>query len=622
MSTPGEGSGEHALAIIVDGYALLRLFHGQGRLVNPTDVFSFDGRALDHVVEFIRFSVQSRLIVPRNKKSGQQPCVRIPRGGLIIYFPFPDDGSLPGDFRRYWELLNVLQERGWETHRTTFAPTLKVGVDGATDIAVLASKCVQLNGPYFASVVPDQPRYSATDICIVTADKDYLSLFNTQLFSTATRWCCLPDSCTNPGLIQWGLKSCRLIRYPMSLPLEGSLQNYVAVQHSVPVSHVATPIPTPRRPPTPSDRFPGFRPRYPPDEWVQRMYSTTPAAHSTNAETISVSNSKDTATSTVQKTHRDATTMLCPLGETCCDPNCTQGDHRMIIVLSNQLASTPPRRMGSNTFHPTIGRESFKGKACPSFTTSTGCPKGKNCLFLHPIDQTMPLSKQDNIQRGKCACCICLEDSFGSKDGIWCSTGQHFICNEDLFRYTKTSWKERVSYDLPALSCPTANCVGTFPEHALRQDAAAMQAYHKVQEKAKSILSARKNPQELKDEAMILQTALPRAYMCPECKFGPVDFGGCANLNTHDGQESSGGVISNRCPMCGWRTHCIDHWGKWDGVTRTVEELKQNSPLAKLCNFTGCSESQAMIAMNQTSDIHAAAQLILQNVWPRANRPS
>ena len=56
------------------------------------------------------------------------------------------------------------------------------------------------------------------------------------------------------------------------------------------------------------------------------------------------------------------------------------------------------------------------------------------------------------------------------------------------------------------------------------------------------------------------------AYMCKECKFGPIDHGWCTNLSTHHGEhKSSGGSISNACPKCNWFVGNISEWPRWDG---------------------------------------------------------
>ena len=56
------------------------------------------------------------------------------------------------------------------------------------------------------------------------------------------------------------------------------------------------------------------------------------------------------------------------------------------------------------------------------------------------------------------------------------------------------------------------------------------------------------------------------AYMCGQCKFGPIDHGWCSNLQSHHGEKKmGGGHVNNACPKCGWFANCIQQWPKWDG---------------------------------------------------------
>jgi len=57
------------------------------------------------------------------------------------------------------------------------------------------------------------------------------------------------------------------------------------------------------------------------------------------------------------------------------------------------------------------------------------------------------------------------------------------------------------------------------------------------------------------------------AYMCGECKFGPIDHGWCGCLSSHHGeQKGSGSNINNACPKCEWFASSISQWPRWDGM--------------------------------------------------------
>jgi hypothetical protein len=91
--------------------------------------------------------------------------------------------------------------------------------------------------------------------------------------------------------------------------------------------------------------------------------------------------------------------------------------------------------------------------------------------------------------------------------------------------------------------------------------------------------------------------------MCPRCNIGPVDIGGCDNLETHhlervgggdeetssssssessshedaDSEDGSGRlskrrvrIIRNECPCCKFFGATVNDWKVWDGVIRRM----------------------------------------------------
>mmetsp|Transcript_16344 Transcript_16344/g.41215 ORF Transcript_16344/g.41215 Transcript_16344/m.41215 type:complete len:490 (+) Transcript_16344:41-1510(+) len=59
------------------------------------------------------------------------------------------------------------------------------------------------------------------------------------------------------------------------------------------------------------------------------------------------------------------------------------------------------------------------------------------------------------------------------------------------------------------------------------------------------------------------------AYMCGQCKFGPIDHGWCNDLSCHHGEgKGQTGQISNACPKCKWFAAQLGCWPRWDGEFR------------------------------------------------------
>lgn len=53
------------------------------------------------------------------------------------------------------------------------------------------------------------------------------------------------------------------------------------------------------------------------------------------------------------------------------------------------------------------------------------------------------------------------------------------------------------------------------------------------------------------------------AYMCAQCKFGPIDHGWCQDLSCHHGEmKGASGQISNACPKCKWFATQLKCWPK------------------------------------------------------------
>merc|ERR1711971_106538 len=58
---------------------------------------------------------------------------------------------------------------------------------------------------------------------------------------------------------------------------------------------------------------------------------------------------------------------------------------------------------------------------------------------------------------------------------------------------------------------------------------------------------------------------LGRGFMCPRCKYGPVDHFACSDLLAHHGDWDHGTEINNSCPKCSWFSQNLHDWEPWDG---------------------------------------------------------
>lgn len=75
-----------------------------------------------------------------------------------------------------------------------------------------------------------------------------------------------------------------------------------------------------------------------------------------------------------------------------------------------------------------------------------------------------------------------------------------------------------------------------------------------------------KAKQEHRAAEEMLCAALPEAYQCGRCGFGPILHRNCDDLHAHHRQRVGNGTrLSNDCPRCGWFARSIKQWPRWNG---------------------------------------------------------
>jgi len=153
------------------------------------------------------------------------------------------------------------------------------------------------------------------------------------------------------------------------------------------------------------------------------------------------------------------------------------------------------------------------------------------------------------------SCMICL-DSGMSNTGVVCSAGGHFLHRACLDQQISMRCNDYLAHgpSKPStIACPHNGykCCLYTPEQLRRggggASAACIDLLNRV-DAAEQALS--KLPR-----ADQLRAANKDAYMCPQCKFGPVAHYACPNVSYH----------GNKCPKCGFHTDNISGWQKWDG---------------------------------------------------------
>jgi len=194
--------------------------------------------------------------------------------------------------------------------------------------------------------------------------------------------------------------------------------------------------------------------------------------------------------------------------------------------------------------------------------------------------------------------CIVMFDEYPRTQGIMCANG-HFISRSALNHYVKTENGkefEEVYAREGKILCPKVilkECdskpygdveiarmvdVDVFEKY-MEQTKRCLyqQAFEEISEKMKK-LQKKSDMYEtyLMEEQVRLQFKREDGtfggYMCPECRFGPIDHQHCEDLRAHHQQQSGGAIINNACPICGFFNSKLENWLQWDGTFLRLDE--------------------------------------------------
>jgi hypothetical protein len=152
-------------------------------------------------------------------------------------------------------------------------------------------------------------------------------------------------------------------------------------------------------------------------------------------------------------------------------------------------------------------------------------------------------------------CMICLDNGM-SNEGVVCPKGGHFLHRACLDHQITARCEDylRSGPCKPSLiACPHNGykcCVYTSEQLRLEAGGASAQCIALLDRVAAAEKALKKLP-----TAEQLRQANQDAYMCPQCKFGPVAHYACSNVSYQ----------GNRCPKCNFHTDNISGWSKWDG---------------------------------------------------------
>ena len=182
-------------------------------------------------------------------------------------------------------------------------------------------------------------------------------------------------------------------------------------------------------------------------------------------------------------------------------------------------------------------------------------------------------------------CVICFEEKEG---GCQCeAAARHFVCMECMPSWVSTLLaQDNQSTDRLAarrqygavLRCPllfTGDCSSAFPmvnvlaflAPALQRELEAAEAGDEDLRAWQEAVGNNEKPEHLR---LALQKSMPGAVQCGACAYGPIDHGGCEDLNVHHWQWQGSSQIKNECPNCGWWKPTVAEWPPWDGELRHV----------------------------------------------------
>ena len=227
--------------------------------------------------------------------------------------------------------------------------------------------------------------------------------------------------------------------------------------------------------------------------------------------------------------------------------------------------------------------------------------------FYMDFSDAVTLAAVDHVQarsghETRNTCCICYEDD---TQGLVCQGSTcHFVCNSCAPKEVQRTLQElqepsgaqlaRHRARGGAVQCVQPECSALYDEQALarilppdifnayraaQDEVVEQRLFTQLQTRFQEEIAlaratfGRENSTSMGEHnaqatAEFMQRQYPHAVQCPQCGAGPVIPENCPNLETHHGQASGRGRISNACPSCQFFSRERSAWVAWDGKMR------------------------------------------------------
>jgi hypothetical protein len=573
-TTPTTSGGKRViLAVVIDGYSFASFTR-----------YNEDGP--NAIVRLIKMII--------GKKTNAE--VIIPQGALVFFHPNPVDAFKHNLINaetklRTHDYLEGLRQNSWQVVSTPFKLVGNTYKATMEDVAI-ANMTNKLSTCLFAPFEADRQR-TADHVVMITGDGDFLPVLDSSQGGqgSALRWCAINKNQPNYKLRNWGETTGRLIQYDVDALLTSKPQYSKRSRVNCPSGDQC------ENPDCASDHpiitVLGIV------DGRQRsccLRNTTGKAKFLSKQ----SGPKFIKLCTNTNAHDISSCFFAHLvksNPTAVPKNCfklegVEGYHHVNKFVRNS---------GFKCANQTNNRT---GKVCPQGDT---CSDIQNCHDLHfdndYLNERRKLRENARRSANKTeagpttshtsvipCCVICLEPA---SDGVKCANGHH-TCDECLSNYITITWNEidHISGEIPDVICSANECDAIFSVRDIARRASddALDLYQlkrrtavegiamaKAAEIARSAANAKEAEIEMVRQQLILD--MPRALMCPECNYGPVDFSHCDDLAAHHGELTQQGTrISNACPNCGFFASTRHQWIPWDHKLRELQGVDAGSP--------------------------------------------
>jgi len=227
--------------------------------------------------------------------------------------------------------------------------------------------------------------------------------------------------------------------------------------------------------------------------------------------------------------------------------------------------------------------------------------------FYTDFSDAVTLAAVDHVQarsghETRNTCCICYEDD---AQGLVCQSSTcHFVCSSCAPKEVQRTLQElhepsgaqlaRHRARGGAVQCVQPECSALYDEQALarilppdifsayraaQHEVVEQRLFTQLQTRFQNDIalvratfgresSTSRGEHDAQATAEFMQRQYPHAVQCPQCGAGPVIPENCPNLETHHGQASGRGRISNACPSCQFFSRERSAWVPWDGKMR------------------------------------------------------